>query len=276
MEFQAGISTIGMILIAMAVLALVEIVIPLRDRTTWSKRHILPNLAVTLLTFATNLLLNIPILLGLLWLEAKDYGLFNMFAINPAIQIVATVLVLDLAWYVTHVAMHKVPRFWQYHVVHHSDPFVDVTSTARQHPVESVVRYLFLAAFGFACGVSPAGFAAYKVWQILSGLMEHSNIRLPEWIDSAMTTMFSSPCMHKIHHSRDKRFTDSNFGNIFSVWDRLFGTFVPSHYGRQIDYGLDGFDGAPNQTAWGLLALPFLSDGGINKHLRAPNGYEAI
>jgi sterol desaturase/sphingolipid hydroxylase (fatty acid hydroxylase superfamily) len=180
MEFLDGIKAIGMILVVMAFIAMVEAVIPLHRRNSWSKSHIVPNLAVTLVTFGTNLFLNAPILIGLLWLEANGYGLFNLFAMNPVVEIIASVLVLDLAWYATHVTMHKVPSLWPYHVVHHSDPFVDMTTTARQHPGESLLRYVFLAGFGFTCGVSPAGFAAYKIWQVLSGMLGSRNgLKLP-------------------------------------------------------------------------------------------------
>lgn len=260
MEFEAGIKTIGTILAVMAIVALVEAIVPLRERTEWSRRHILPNLAITLLTFATNLMLNVPILIGLVWLERQGYGLLNTVDIDPAAELIVAILVLDLAWYATHVSMHRAACLWRFHVIHHSDPFVDVTTTARQHPGESLFRYIVLAAFGFGFGVSPAGFASYKVWQALSGMFEHSNIRLPRQLEAALTLAIPSPAMHKVHHSRDQHFTDRNFGNIFSFWDRLFGTFVPAHLGRDIDYGIDGEDRAERQSALGLMQRPFSAD----------------
>jgi sterol desaturase/sphingolipid hydroxylase (fatty acid hydroxylase superfamily) len=198
----------------------------------------------------------VPILLGLVWLNAHGYGLFALLAMPAAVEIVAAVLVLDLAWYATHVTMHRLAVLWPWHLIHHSDPFVDVTTTARQHPGESLLRYIFLAAFAFACGVSPEGFAAYKLAQVAFGMFEHANIRLPQRVESALNLVVTSPAMHKVHHSREQRLTESNFGNVFSLWDRLFGTFVHSRHGRAIDYGIDGEDLAARQSILGLLGRP--------------------
>jgi len=155
------------------------------------------------------------------------------------------------------VTMHKARALWPFHAIHHSDPMVDVTTAIRQHPGESLVRYGFLAAFGFAAGVSPAAFAIYRVWSALHGLTEHANVRLPLWLDSAITWVFTSPNMHKVHHARDAALSDSNYGNIFAIWDRYFGTFTPARLGRGIDYGLDGCEDPSAQTALGLLTAPF-------------------
>jgi sterol desaturase/sphingolipid hydroxylase (fatty acid hydroxylase superfamily) len=134
---------------------------------------------------------------------------------------------------------------------------VDVTTTVRQHPVEGIIRYVYLAVFGFAVGISPVAFAIYRVWSALHGLFEHANVRLPQWLDTAITFVFSSPNMHKIHHSRDQCFTDRNYSNIFSIWDRLFGTFTASEHGRDVTYGLEGHDMPANQALVGLLVGPF-------------------
>jgi sterol desaturase/sphingolipid hydroxylase (fatty acid hydroxylase superfamily) len=262
MNFATSLLNIPYLLGAMVVLALIEALIPLRDRSVWSRRHLAPNLALTFTTFATNLVFNTLLVLGLIWLQAKGWGLFNALALPPLIEFAAAILVLDLAWYVTHVTMHKVPAMWRFHAVHHSDPFVDVTTTIRQHPGESVIRYLYLAAFGFAVGAAPAAFAVYRIWSALHGLFEHANIRLPRWLDTAITFVFSSPDMHKIHHSREARLTDRNYTNIFSIWDRLGGTFTPSRYGRDIVYGLDGEDDPSRQSTLGLMAAPFRSETG--------------
>ncbi|MFL5298158.1 MAG: sterol desaturase family protein [Phenylobacterium sp.] len=256
MNYITSLQTGGVLFAAMACLALVEALIPLRARNAWSRRHVLPNLALTFITFASNLLLNIPILIVLTWQQAHHLGLFNA-ALLPTAAMLAGVLVLDLAWYVTHVTMHKVPALWRFHAVHHSDPIVDVTTTIRQHPGESLIRYAFLATFAFGFGVPPAGFALYRLWSALHGLTEHANLRLPQWLDTAVAWVFSSPNMHKVHHSRDAALTDRNYGNILSLWDRFFGSFTPSVQGRAIVYGLDGFDADARQTTGGLLALPF-------------------
>jgi sterol desaturase/sphingolipid hydroxylase (fatty acid hydroxylase superfamily) len=253
---MASLTGIGVLLVAMAVLAAVEAIIPLRRRGAWNARHLVPNLALTLVTVALSAALNVGILLGLVWVQSAGWGLLNLAALPVVLEVLLGIVALDLAWYATHVSMHKSPLLWRFHSVHHSDPAVDVTTTARQHPGEALFRYVYLAAFGVAVGVSPVAFAVYRVWSALHGLLEHANIQLPQWLDTAITFVFSSPNMHKVHHSRDARFTDTNYTNIFSVWDRLFGTFTPARHGREIDYGLQGLDDPSDQTTLGLLALP--------------------
>jgi sterol desaturase/sphingolipid hydroxylase (fatty acid hydroxylase superfamily) len=253
----ASLSTMGTLLALMTVFSLVEALIPMRPRGQWGRRHLVPNLVLTLITFATNVVFNTALLLGLVWLQARGWGLFNAIQVPTIVAVGGAILALDLAWYVTHVSMHKFPAMWRFHTVHHSDPQVDVTTTVRQHPGESVIRYAYLAAFAFAFGASPLAFTIYRVWSASHGQLEHSNIKLPQWLDTAITFVFSSPNMHKIHHSRDQRFTDRNYSNIFSIWDRLGLTFTPSKYGRDIDYGLEGEDTAFRQSTLGLLIGPF-------------------
>ena len=257
MDFTTSLSTIGALLAAMIAVAFVEAIIPLRARTVWSWGHLIPNLALTLLTFVSNLALNLPLLFGLVWLQSKGWGLFNAYRAPPIVALIGAILALDLAWYVTHVSMHKIPVLWRFHAVHHSDPMVDVTTTVRQHPGESMIRYAFLATFAFACGASPAAFTAYRIWSALHGQFEHANLKLPQWLDTTIALVFASPNMHKIHHSRDQRFTDRNYTNIFSIWDRLGLTFIPSKYGCEIDYGLEGEDTSFRQSTLGLLIAPF-------------------
>lgn len=258
-----SLSTMGTVLGVMAALSLVEAIIPLHARGAWGRRHLIPNLALTLITFATNLVFNTLLLLGLIWLKSKGWGLFNAVQAPALVAIGGAVLALDLAWYVTHVSMHKSPTMWRFHAVHHSDPQVDATTTIRQHPGESVIRYVYLAAFAFAVGASPFAFTIYRVWSALHGLTEHANIKLPQWLDTAITLVFSSPNMHKIHHSRHQPLTDRNYTNIFSIWDRLGGTFTPSRHGRDVVYGLDGEDSAQRQSTAGLLTAPFRRTQGL-------------
>src|SRR5262249_2248515 len=161
----------------------------------------------------------------------------NVFELPPLMTVLVVVLVLDFAFYVAHVAMHKIPAFLRCHRVHHSDPVVDVTTTIRQHPGEGIIRYAFMAAFAFALGASPGAFAVYRSWSVLNGLLEHANIRVPDWLDSLLSFVTSWRNMDKVHHSRIATETNTNYGNVFSLFDRLFLTFTPSKRGSQIVYG---------------------------------------
>jgi sterol desaturase/sphingolipid hydroxylase (fatty acid hydroxylase superfamily) len=250
-------ATIALILLAMAALAAIEVAIPLHARGRWGRAHLGPNLALTFLTFATNALFSAALVMALVWLERRGFGLLHALSLPSWLTLVLVVLVLDFSFYVAHVSLHKIPAFWRFHAVHHSDPAVDVTTTIRQHPGESVIRYAFTGAFAIALGASPAAFALYRLAVALGGLLEHSNVRVPLWLDGALSLVFTWPNLHKVHHSRDPRYTDTNYGNLVSWWDRLFSTFTPSRLGTQITYGLDGLDDLATQTTAGLLALPF-------------------
>jgi sterol desaturase/sphingolipid hydroxylase (fatty acid hydroxylase superfamily) len=259
-ELRATLSSIVVILAAMAALAGLEAAIPLRRRGAWSRAHLAPNLALTFLTFATNGLMSAALVVALAAAEARGLGLLHALALPAWASTLAVLLGLDFAFYVTHVAMHKLPAFWRFHRVHHSDPSLDVTTTIRQHPGESLIRYAFLAAFALPLGASPAAFALYRSAVALAGLLEHANLRVPRRLGGLLSLVFTWPDVHKVHHSRDARFTDTNYGNLVSWWDRLFGSFTPAHEGRNIAYGLAGLDDPATQTTSGLLALPFRRD----------------
>jgi sterol desaturase/sphingolipid hydroxylase (fatty acid hydroxylase superfamily) len=253
----SGAGAASAILAAMAAVALLEAAIPLRARGRWNRAHLGPNLALTFVAFATNTLFGAALLAALFRLQGSGLGLLRLLPLPSLAADLAAVLALDLSFYLSHVAMHASPLLWRFHRVHHSDPAVDVTTTIRQHPGESVIRYVFLAAFACALGVSPAAFAVYRLAVAFSGLAEHANVRLPARLDAALSLVVTWPTLHKVHHSRDARFTNTNYGNLVSWWDRLFRTFTPAIHGRHVAYGLDGLDGAAQQTTAGLLAMPF-------------------
>jgi len=104
----------------------------------------------------------------------------------------------------------------------------DVTTAFRQHPGE-------------------------MVWRLLWQLAAIALFGVPLWL------LFVTPHMHKVHHSRDQKETDSNYSNIFSLWDKIFGTYTSATDFRQLSYGLDGFDVEERQTLGGLLKMPFMN-----------------
>jgi sterol desaturase/sphingolipid hydroxylase (fatty acid hydroxylase superfamily) len=201
--------------------------------------------------------LNSALIVLLMRLDAAGFGILRWLALDAGVATVIAIVVLDLSFYAAHVAMHAVPALWAVHRVHHSDPVVDVTTTIRQHPLEGVIRYVFMTAFACLFGVGLAAFVIYRTWSALNGLLEHANIRVPRWLDAALSLVTTWPNMHKVHHSREVHETNTNYGNIFSWFDRLFGTYTPAARGATVVCGLDGFDDPRVQTTRGLLAMPF-------------------
>jgi sterol desaturase/sphingolipid hydroxylase (fatty acid hydroxylase superfamily) len=260
-------ATMGVLFGLMAVLAVIEVLVPLYPRDRTRRPHALPNLLLTGLTLGFGLFFGAAILILLAWLQAAGFGLLNAAEVAPFWAVIAGVLALDFATYVCHVALHKVPGWWAFHRVHHSDFAVDVTTSFRQHPGETFIRYAFLAAAGSAFGVSPAAFALYRTLSALSALVEHANVRVPVWLDDVLSLVVTWPTLHKVHHSRDARETDTNYGNVFSFWDRLLATFTSARRGREVVFGLAGLDAARDHSAVGLLAMPFR---------RTPRATEAV
>jgi sterol desaturase/sphingolipid hydroxylase (fatty acid hydroxylase superfamily) len=259
MRFETAFSTIGYLLAGMAILAIVEALAPLHARGRWNRTHLAPNLTLTAITFATNLLWNAAVLALIVWLERNGFGLLRWLSVGPLVATLLAVAAFDLAFYVAHVSWHKIPALWRVHSVHHSDPALDVTTTVRQHPLEGVLRYAALAAMAIAIGPTPAAFAIYRSASAINALLEHANFAAPRWLDRALVLVTTWPMMHKVHHSRRPEETDSNYGNLFSFWDRLFGTYTPSDRGRSIQYGLDDYDRPELQTTAALLVLPLRS-----------------
>jgi sterol desaturase/sphingolipid hydroxylase (fatty acid hydroxylase superfamily) len=250
-------STLAALVAGMAGLSLLEAVLPLHPRGRRGRAHVPTNLALTAITFAVNAALGAALSLALAALEARGLGLLPALALPPLAHAAAALLALDLAFYLSHVAMHAWPSLWRFHRVHHSDAAVDVTTSFRQHPAESAIRYAFSAVVAVALGASPAAFALYRTASALVALLEHANLRVPARLDALLSLAVTWPNVHKVHHARDVRLTDTNFGNLLCWWDRLFGTFTPARVGASVRYGLDGLDAPRMQTARALLALPF-------------------
>jgi sterol desaturase/sphingolipid hydroxylase (fatty acid hydroxylase superfamily) len=170
------------------------------------------------------------------------------------------VMALDLFTYFAHLLMHKSWLGWQFHRVHHSDKEVNVTTAFRQHPGETVWRILWqllaVAMFGLPLSVV----LVYLVISILNAQLEHTNIKLFAPLDRVLRLLFVTPNMHKVHHSREQIETDSNYSNIFSIWDRIFGTYTATVDFSRLRYGLDGLDDREKQTLPALLKLPFLHE----------------
>jgi sterol desaturase/sphingolipid hydroxylase (fatty acid hydroxylase superfamily) len=251
------VTTLATILAAMTVLTAIEAAIPMHPRGRWNRFHLGPNLTLTGITFGLNAVLNVAMATVLVWQAGRGVGLLHGYGASPLVATLVVVLVLDFATYLAHVSMHMVPVLWRFHRVHHSDPAVDVTTSVRQHPGEGVIRYTFLAVAACGLGADPGAFALYRMWSVLNALVEHANVRVPPRLDAVLSWVVTTPNMHKVHHSRRPDETNSNYGNIFALFDRGLGTFTPSLRGVHVSYGLDDMETTDVQCTAGLLALPF-------------------
>lgn len=157
--------------------------------------------------------------------KRHDVGFFNNVDVPVWIAVAATVALYSLAGYALHVMMHKVPLFWRIHRVHHLDTHLDATTALRNHPLDYVFGIAVLAAVAIVFGLSTWALVVYESVQAIMGLMSHANLRLPQSIDRVLRLLIVTPNMHCLHHSSYQPETDSNYGGVLSIWDRLFGTY---------------------------------------------------
>jgi sterol desaturase/sphingolipid hydroxylase (fatty acid hydroxylase superfamily) len=194
-----------------------------------------------------------------IWLNQSNFGLLNYFTAPVWVELTLSIMVLDLiAQYGVHYLLHKVPWMWRLHMVHHSDKHVDVTTGTRHHPFDFVLREVFALIAVVIMGMPVSFYLFYRILSVLFTYWTHANIALPLSVDKALSYLIVTPGVHKFHHHRSMPWTDKNFGNILSVWDRLFGTFV---YGdrKEIVFGVDRADHLNDQSFLTQLGLPFSS-----------------
>jgi len=159
------------------------------------------------------------------------------------------------AW-LAHWVQHKTPVLWRLHLVHHSDRQVDTTTANRHHPGESVVRFGFTLAAVVLTGAPMWMVFLYQSLSVVLSQFNHANIALPAALDRAISWVLVSPDMHKVHHHYVLPHTDSNYGNLFSVWDRLFGTFRTLDRAK-LTCGIDThLADAEHATVGALLTMP--------------------
>jgi sterol desaturase/sphingolipid hydroxylase (fatty acid hydroxylase superfamily) len=216
-------------------------------------RHAMVNISFTTIHFVIHTLLAIIILLIADWTKAHQFGFVYWFNAGVLATIIISALTLDFfgGWLV-HFTEHKIPLFWRFHIIHHADNNVDVTTGLRHHPLESVFRGLFFFIGIIVAGAPMYAVMIYQTFLVFFTTFEHANIKLPPVIDKWLSYILVSPNMHKVHHHWKQPYTDSNYGAIFSIWDRVLGTFA-SLKPEDIKYGLDRY--YPNEKDEDFVAL---------------------
>jgi len=253
-------SRVLLLVIGCAVLWSLESVMPLYRFRHHRLRRALPNVSLTVLLLLTNLALSFSAASVAGFALSHRLGLLFLTPLPVWIEAVIGVAALDFFAYVAHVLLHKAPLAWRFHRVHHSEEEVDVTTAFRQHPGETVWRVLWQLTAIVLFGLPLWLVVVYLTISALNAQLEHANIRLREPLDRLVRLLFVTPNMHKIHHSRRQQETDSNYANIFSLWDRMFGTYTSQVDFGTLRYGLNDLDDRAAQRLRGLLAMPFAGD----------------
>lgn len=222
-------------------------------------RHALLNAVFTLTTMVVNFSMAFLIVMAADWVTSMGVGAMHWVPGPLWLSVILGVMVLDLisAWLI-HLIEHKVQWMWKFHLIHHTDTHVDVTTALRHHPGESVFRAVFTILAVLVAGAPIAVVFIYQTLSALFSQFNHANFRIPRRLDRALSWIIVTPDMHKVHHHYQQPLTDTNYGNIFSIWDRLFRTFAEVRNPREIVYGVDThMDEREHDDLKNLMAIPF-------------------
>lgn len=222
-------------------------------------KHAVPNIFFTITTIVINFGLAFLLLNTADWVKANNFGIINWIPDLPLwLYVVLGVLFLDFfGAYLAHYIEHQVKPLWMIHLVHHTDHKVDTTTANRHHPLESLIRFMFTLFGVLVVGTPIAIVFLYQSLSLVATQFTHANIKMPKKVDDLLSYVLVSPDMHKVHHHHVLPYTDSNYGNIFSIWDRIFGTFMKLDREKLV-YGVDVFpDEIKNSSISELLKQPF-------------------
>jgi len=222
-------------------------------------RHAALNAKFIFINFIPEGIMGIMFIKVIGWTGVNHFGLlYHLPYMHHALpNFIMTFILLDLGEYIYHFLMHKFKRLWMFHAVHHCDTVVDVSTTLREHPCENLIRNGFTLIWIFLSGTVLWALVLRQLLQLASNLFAHMNYRLPEKVDSILGILFITPNLHHVHHHYKQPYTDCNYGDVLSIWDRMFGTFckLPA---EKVVFGLDVYSNQnENQHYYPLLKIPF-------------------
>lgn len=220
--------------------------------------HLFHNVLLQAGYFLVNFLLAYFLVFCLNWTATHKFGLFYHLLVPYWLQVITGVIFIDFINYWEHRLNHNWSLFWRLHRVHHSDTIMDSSTTYRFHPLDAVLDNIAALAAVFLLGIDGAILLLWLILYIPLLVLHHAAYIMPGWFDKTFGQVFVSPNIHKIHHHQEQRFTDSNYGLMFIIWDKLFGTYqrIPV---QEIKFGLKEFDEPARQKFWFLLKSPFLN-----------------
>lgn len=248
-----------MILVGGLVLfSLIESAVPLMSLKYERLKHAMVNIFFTLTTIIVNFFLAFILVKSSDWAVANSFGILQWIPMGTVVFLIAGILLLDFlgAW-LPHWIEHHVVWMWKFHVVHHTDQHVDTTTANRHHPGESVIRFSFAILATLILGAPMWLVFLYQSMSVVLSQFNHANIVLPSWLDKTLLTVFCTPNMHRVHHHYRMPYSDTNYGNIFSFWDRIFQTYAQVE-NTKLNYGVDTYYSSEDaESVVQMLKIPF-------------------
>lgn len=243
-------------------LTVAETFFPLRVLKTSKTKRQLKNFSLFAISSLASRLLSLPLVLAAIsYSESKQIGLIHLIDANKTISFLLSFLLLDYTLYLWHWANHKIPFLWRFHNVHHTDIDMDASTALRFHMGELILSNCIRAALALFIGFSLQSLLFFEIILTASILFHHSNTKLPQFVEKVFSQFIITPLYHQTHHSHFLEETDSNYGAIFILWDKLHKTFHKNIFDVTI-----GNPAYPKDVAlWDLLKLP------ANKPLKWPH-----
>ncbi len=238
---------------------LIESALPLFKFNYRKWEHAKVNIFFTVTTIVVNFSMAFILVKTSDYVTSHKIGLLHVLDLPILAFMIIGILLMDLigAWFI-HWLEHKVKWMWKFHLIHHTDQQIDTTSANRHHPGESVFRFVFTTLAVILIGAPMWMVFMYQTMSVVLTQFNHSNIQMPKWLDNALGILFCTPNIHRIHHHYRQPYTDTNYGNIFSIWDRIFGTYVMIDNSKLV-YGVDTHMDAKEVTnITTILKMPFM------------------
>lgn len=250
---------IGIYSSGLAIFLFAETVLPSRESSVSKTRRWLNNIGLAFINVAFLQLLLTPLVMQVAaHATQQQYGVLNLIQAPRWMKIVDTIVLMDLFVYLWHILLHRVPVLWRFHRVHHTDLNMDASSMARFHICELALNTGVRIGVAYFLGADPFGIFLFECLYIAADLFRHSSIILPDSVEKLVWILFVPPAMHHIHHSVSLEERNTNFGTIFSFWDRLAGTLLTGVNQKHLWFGVDGHIQEKKLDLHHLLMLPFL------------------
>lgn len=249
----------------------------LRKRVQQRSKRVLINSIVSVPGFSLMRLLVLPVMYRIaVKNKVSRIGAIYYFCLPDWVKQAIAFLIMDYTNYWWHLLNHKLPVLWRFHIVHHTDLDLDVTTALRFHFGEMIGSLFFRSAFVFLSGASPLTVLIYEI--IFEGATEfhHSNMKLPYRLEKVLNAIIVTPRMHSIHHSIITKETDNNYSVIFSVWDRLHKTARLNVHQGDIIIGVPAYRNADELSAGRLLKMPFYKIKTIDEACQIPSSEKLI
>ena len=241
-----------LLILVLLVLFVLELLVPYFDTFKSKFLHTVRNIGFIAINAVIVSLVLTPLVV---WSTSLSWGLFDRARLDWKVELILTILLIDLLTYVMHVLNHKWSFLWRFHRVHHSDTEMDVTTGARFHIGEHVISTSLKCGLYAMCAIQLHNILIYETVFFASVLFHHANLSIGETLDRIYRICFTSPSMHKVHHSDVREEMDTNYTSLLSVWDRVFGTFCIVEDPKRIIYGVKGM--GAEQTIGRMFTIPF-------------------